>query len=85
MLPKEMTLDFTPGALTKGDRRAATAAELEEFNFDTSYGKQALKQMYSSIMTVCWRAFLHNHNHLLMNVPNGVLLLRSQCLIHHGC
>ena len=37
------------GALTKGDRRAATGADLTEFNFDTPYGRQALKNMYASI------------------------------------
>eukprot|EP00794_Sanderia_malayensis_P010733 gene10733-11882_t len=37
------------GALTKGDRRAATGADLAEFNFDTIYGRQALRTMYSCI------------------------------------
>lgn len=37
------------GALTKGDRRAATGADLEEFNFDTPYGRHALKSMYAAI------------------------------------
>ena len=40
------------GALTRGDRRAAVVADLEEFNFDSVYGKQALKNMYNGIMTV---------------------------------
>lgn len=34
------------GALTKGDRRAATGADLTEFNFDTPYGRSALRVMY---------------------------------------
>lgn len=38
------------GAITKGDRRAATGANLAEFNFDTPYGHQALKQMYDAII-----------------------------------
>lgn len=37
------------GALTKGDRRAATGADLDEFNFDTPYGRTALRTMYSCI------------------------------------
>ncbi|XP_041357018.1 protein FORGETTER 1-like [Gigantopelta aegis] len=37
------------GALTKGDRRAATGADLTEFNFDTPYGRSALRTMYYSI------------------------------------
>ena len=37
------------GALTKGDRRAATGADLAEFNFDTQYGRQALRTMYHHI------------------------------------
>ena len=37
------------GALTKGDRRAASGTDLNEFNFDTPYGRQALRNMYASI------------------------------------
>ncbi|XP_052821363.1 protein strawberry notch homolog 1-like [Mya arenaria] len=37
------------GALTKGDRRAATGADLSEFNFDTAYGRNALRLMYQHI------------------------------------
>jgi len=37
------------GALTKGDRRAATGADLTQFNFDTPYGRSALRNMYQSI------------------------------------
>ncbi|KAL8572547.1 hypothetical protein ACOMHN_040451 [Nucella lapillus] len=37
------------GALTKGDRRAATGADLKEFNFDTPYGRSALKTMYTCV------------------------------------
>ncbi|KAF6018566.1 hypothetical protein EB796_023110 [Bugula neritina] len=37
------------GALTKGDRRAATGADLSMFNYDTVYGRTALKLMYQAI------------------------------------
>ena len=37
------------GALTKGDRRAATGADLTEFNYDSPYGRHALRTMYSAI------------------------------------
>ena len=37
------------GALTKGDRRAAAAADLSQFNFDSTYGKMALKTVYTNI------------------------------------
>jgi len=37
------------GAITKGDRRAATGADLTQFNFDTQYGRQALRTMYEGI------------------------------------
>ncbi|XP_072033726.1 uncharacterized protein [Amphiura filiformis] len=37
------------GALTQGDRRAASGADLTQFNFDTNYGRSALRSMYSSI------------------------------------
>ena len=38
------------GAITKGDRRAATGANLTEFNFDTPYGHLSLKLMYDGIL-----------------------------------
>jgi hypothetical protein len=41
----------TLGALTKGDRRAATGAEFSDFNFDTQYGRSALRQMFNSLKT----------------------------------
>ncbi|XP_071949493.1 uncharacterized protein [Antedon mediterranea] len=37
------------GALTKGDRRAASGADLSKFNFDTQYGRAALRNMYFAI------------------------------------
>ncbi|XP_064614960.1 uncharacterized protein LOC135479136 [Liolophura sinensis] len=37
------------GALTKGDRRAASGADLSEFNFDTPYGRSALRALYQGI------------------------------------
>ena len=37
------------GALTKGDRRAATGVDLGEFNFDTTYGRNSLRLMYQHI------------------------------------
>ncbi|CAM9598312.1 unnamed protein product [Discosporangium mesarthrocarpum] len=37
------------GALTKGDRRAATGADFSSFDFDTRYGRTALRTMYQSI------------------------------------
>lgn len=40
------------GALTKGDRRAATGADLSMFNYDTIYGRTALKFMYQHICKV---------------------------------
>ena len=42
------------GALTKGDRRAATGADLTQFNFDTPYGRSALRNMYQSVTLVCF-------------------------------
>ncbi|XP_062521291.1 uncharacterized protein LOC134196225 isoform X2 [Corticium candelabrum] len=37
------------GALTQGDRRAASAVNLSGFNFDTPYGRTALQTVYESI------------------------------------
>lgn len=43
---------FDTGALTKGDRRAASGSDLTEFNLDTSYGRSALRNMYTAICRV---------------------------------
>ena len=51
-----LILNYT-GALTKGDRRAATGADLTEFNFDTQYGRNALRTMYAHICRVCMFCF----------------------------
>lgn len=40
------------GALTQGDRRAASAVNLSGFNFDTPYGRTALQTVYESICAV---------------------------------
>eukprot|EP00752_Nemacystus_decipiens_P009068 g8096.t1 len=39
------------GALTKGDRRAATGADFSAFDLDTKYGRRALKSMLTAIST----------------------------------
>ena len=39
------------GALTKGDRRAADAANLSSFDFQTKYGRKALERLVESIRT----------------------------------
>lgn len=63
------------GALTKGDRRAATGADLGDFNFDTPYGRSSLRTMYDaicqvmmmkimiiSVCSICFRACNINNN-----------------------
>jgi len=35
------------GALTKGDRRAATGSDLSEFDIDSRFGQRALKRFYN--------------------------------------
>ena len=37
------------GALTKGDRRAATGSDMSEFDLDSKYGKRALKKFYNAL------------------------------------
>jgi hypothetical protein len=37
------------GALTKGDRRAATGSDMSEFDLDSKYGKRALKRFYRAL------------------------------------
>ncbi|CAN0020567.1 unnamed protein product [Pylaiella littoralis] len=39
------------GALTKGDRRAATGADFSSFDLDTKYGRRALRSMLTAIAT----------------------------------
>ncbi|CAM9573701.1 unnamed protein product [Ectocarpus fasciculatus] len=39
------------GALTKGDRRAATGADFSSFDLDTKYGRRALRSMMMAIVT----------------------------------
>jgi hypothetical protein len=37
------------GALTKGDRRAATGSDMSEFDLDSKYGKRALRRFYRAL------------------------------------
>ena len=37
------------GALTKGDRRAATGSDLSEFDLDSRFGNRALSRVYDSL------------------------------------
>ncbi len=37
------------GALTKGDRRAASGSDMGEFDVDSKFGKRSLKRFYSSM------------------------------------
>jgi hypothetical protein len=37
------------GALTKGDRRAATGSDMSSFDLDSKYGKRALKHLYRKL------------------------------------
>lgn len=37
------------GALTKGDRRAATGSDFSEFDVDSRYGKRSLKRLYDCL------------------------------------
>ena len=38
------------GALTKGDRRAATGTNLSDFEFDSRFGRRGLKRFYDCMM-----------------------------------
>ena len=39
------------GALTRGDRRAASGVDLSEQNFDTPLGRAALRDMYDAVVS----------------------------------
>ena len=41
------------GALTRGDRRAASGLDLSEANFDSPLGRKALRRMYDAVATLC--------------------------------
>lgn len=45
------------GALTKGDRRAASGLDLREFELESTYGRAALHKVYTAI---CQRAIIPN-------------------------
>ena len=77
MCVKEFVVLTYSGALTKGDRRAATGAEFSEFNFDTQYGRSALRQMYNSLRTVscflhCLVTFVGCVTHIQIQMVGGV-------------
>ena len=38
------------GAITKGDRRAATGTDMEAFNVDSKHGRQALKRIFETLV-----------------------------------
>lgn len=40
------------GALTKGDRRAATGSDLSDFDIDSVFGRRALKRIYGNLRMV---------------------------------
>jgi hypothetical protein len=53
------------GALTKGDRRAASGTDLSNFDIDSVFGKRALGRTYSALSERPIRAPSRN--------PNGIL------------
>ena len=53
------------GALTKGDRRAATGSDLTEFDIDSVFGKRALKRMFSALTEQPITAPSRNSNDIL--------------------
>jgi hypothetical protein len=53
------------GALTKGDRRAATGSDLSDFDIDSAFGRRALKRVYSSLRSVPPSAPSRNSNAIL--------------------
>lgn len=53
------------GALTKGDRRAATGSDLSDFNIDSVFGKRALKRVYTSLRGIPPSAPSRNSNTIL--------------------
>ena len=57
------------GALTKGDRRAADAADLSQFDFQTKYGSRALLRLIDSIRS---RTFGAGRARLLLDAVLGV-------------
>lgn len=75
MLVFKVTCLFLAGALTKGDRRAATGADLTEFNFDTPYGRNALRTMYSHI---CHVGYLGSY-FFLRNAFRTILITFAVC------
>lgn len=49
------------GALTRGDRRAASGVDLSDQNLDTAYGRSALRTMYDLIVSQAEALPAHVH------------------------
>ena len=62
------------GALTRGDRRAASGIDLSESNFDSPLGRKSLRRMYDAIVQES------------MSLPSGVTLtsILGDCLQDGG-
>ena len=77
---KFLVIYLCTGALTKGDRRAASGADLTEFNFDTPYGRNALRAMYQSVCTVSLQTS-YTRTNLIMTLINCILYQDRRVLI----
>eukprot|EP00983_Pelagomonas_calceolata_P086462 1156762-Pelagomonas_calceolata.AAC.3 len=57
------------GALTRGDRRAASGVDLSDQNFDSPLGRRSLRRMY---------------DHIVLELPT-LPLVRADIRKHHFC
>ena len=57
------------GALTKGDRRAATGSDLSDFNLDNKHGSHALKKLYDMISTNLYKGPATVHGESVGAIP----------------
>eukprot|EP00985_Skeletonema_marinoi_P016063 scaffold8533_cov126-Skeletonema_marinoi.AAC.1 len=53
------------GALTKGDRRAATGTDLSEFDVDSIFGRRALAKFYTALSSTPYSSPSRNSNSVL--------------------
>jgi len=53
------------GALTKGDRRAATGTDLSEFDVDSIFGRRALTKFYTALSVTPYSSPSRNSNSIL--------------------
>jgi hypothetical protein len=73
------------GALTRGDRRAASGLDLSELNLDTPLGRKSLRRMYDHIVQVWARVAVAVVEVVVEAAVLVLVLVLRSCLGQGGC